>query len=90
MMTTDVGLMSAAGILFMLGVGAFYFRYFMKQMHDEEAPGQEMANVGGNDGFMVGSVPWQEKFDRCELRSFEWPSARRLHLAGDVIAPHTP
>jgi hypothetical protein len=37
LMTTDVGLMSAAGILFMLGMGAFYFRHFMKHMHDDEA-----------------------------------------------------
>ena len=37
LMTTDVGLMSAAGMLFMLGMGAFYFRYFMKHMHDDEA-----------------------------------------------------
>jgi hypothetical protein len=37
LMTSDVGLMSAAGILFMLGMGAFYFRYFMKHMHDDEA-----------------------------------------------------
>ena len=37
LMTTDVGLMSAAGILFMLGMGAFYFRYFVKHMHDDEA-----------------------------------------------------
>lgn len=37
LMTTDVGLMSAAGILFMLGMGAFYFRYFMKHMHEDEA-----------------------------------------------------
>ena len=37
LMTTDVGLMSAAGILFMLGMGAFFLRYFMKHMHDDEA-----------------------------------------------------
>jgi hypothetical protein len=37
LMTTDVGLMSAAGILFMLGMGAFFFRYFMKHMHEDEA-----------------------------------------------------
>jgi hypothetical protein len=36
LMTTDVGLMSAAGILFMLGMGAFYLRYFLKHMHDDE------------------------------------------------------
>jgi hypothetical protein len=37
LMTTDVGLMSAAGILFTLGMGVFYFRYFMKHMHEDEA-----------------------------------------------------
>lgn len=37
LLTTDVGLMSAGGILFMLGMGAFYLRYFMKHMHDDEA-----------------------------------------------------
>jgi hypothetical protein len=36
LMTTDVGLMSAAGIVFMLGMGALYFRYFMKHMHEDE------------------------------------------------------
>jgi len=37
LMTTDVGLMSAGGILFMLGMGAFYLRYFFKHMHEDEA-----------------------------------------------------
>jgi hypothetical protein len=37
LVTTDVGLMSAGGILFMLGMGAFYLRYFLKHMHDDEA-----------------------------------------------------
>ena len=37
LITSDAGLMSAAGILFMLGMGVFYFRYFMKHMHDDEA-----------------------------------------------------
>lgn len=37
LMTSDVGLMSVAGILFMLGMGAFFLRYFMKHMHDDEA-----------------------------------------------------
>ncbi len=34
--TTDVGLMSAAGILFMLGMGVFYVRYFLRHMHEDE------------------------------------------------------
>lgn len=37
LMTTDVGLMSAAGMLFMLGMGVFYLRYFVKHMRDNEA-----------------------------------------------------
>lgn len=35
--STDVGLMSLAGLTFMLGMGAFFVRYFLKHMHDEEA-----------------------------------------------------
>ncbi len=37
LMTTDVGLMSAAGILFMLGMGGFFLRYFFKHMREDEA-----------------------------------------------------
>jgi len=37
LVTTDVGLMSLAGILFMLGMGGFYLRYFFKHMHDDAA-----------------------------------------------------
>jgi hypothetical protein len=35
--STDVGLMSIGGIVFMLGMGVFYVRYFLKHMHDDEA-----------------------------------------------------
>jgi hypothetical protein len=35
--TTDVGLMSAAGILFMLGMGVFFLRYMSRHMHEDEA-----------------------------------------------------
>ena len=35
--STDYGLMSAAVILFMLGMGAFYVRYFLKHMHEDDA-----------------------------------------------------
>jgi hypothetical protein len=34
--TTDVGLMSAAGIAFMLGMGVFFVRFFVRHM-DEDA-----------------------------------------------------
>jgi hypothetical protein len=37
LVSTDVGLMSAAGLLFMIGMGGFYLRYFLKHMHDDEA-----------------------------------------------------
>ena len=35
--TTDVGLMTAAGFVFMLGMGAFFVRYFLKHMKDDAA-----------------------------------------------------
>jgi Protein of unknown function (DUF3149) len=38
--TSDVGLMSAAGILFMLGMGVFYVRYFLRHMHEDELRAQ--------------------------------------------------
>ena len=37
LLTTDVGLMSAAGILFMLGMGVFYLRYFLKHIAADAA-----------------------------------------------------
>ena len=37
LMTTDVGLMSAAGILFMLGMAVFFVRYFVQHMYEDEA-----------------------------------------------------
>ena len=33
--STDVGLMSIGGIIFMLGMGVFYVRYFMKHMKED-------------------------------------------------------
>lgn len=38
--TTDVGLMSFGGIVFMLGMGVFYVRYFLRHMHEDEARAQ--------------------------------------------------
>jgi putative copper export protein len=35
--STDYGLMSAGVIVFMLGMGVFYVRYFLKHMHEDEA-----------------------------------------------------
>lgn len=37
LMTTDVGLMSAGGILFMLAMGVFYLRYFLKHIEADAA-----------------------------------------------------
>ena len=33
--TTDVGLMSAAGIAFMLGMAVFFVRYFLRHMRED-------------------------------------------------------
>ena len=33
--TTDVGLMSVAGIAFMLGMGVFFIRYFLKHIQED-------------------------------------------------------
>ena len=35
--TTDVGLLSIVGLTFMLGMGAFFVRYFLEHMHEDEA-----------------------------------------------------
>lgn len=35
--TSDVGLLSLASIVFMLGMGVFYLRYFIRHMHEDEA-----------------------------------------------------
>jgi hypothetical protein len=35
--TTDVGLMSVAGIAFMLGMGVFFVRYFLRHMKEDAA-----------------------------------------------------
>ena len=34
--STDVGVMSAAVIAIMLGMGAFFARYFISHMHEDE------------------------------------------------------
>ena len=35
--TTDVGLLSIAVIAFMLGMGGFYLRYFLKHVREDSA-----------------------------------------------------
>lgn len=42
--TTDVGLLSIGVIVFMLGMGGFYLRYFLHHMHEDEA--RERARTG--------------------------------------------
>ncbi|WIT10144.1 DUF3149 domain-containing protein [Paucibacter sediminis] len=39
--TSDVGLMSAAGLLFMLGMGVFYIRYFLRHIAEDAAAAQQ-------------------------------------------------
>jgi hypothetical protein len=39
--TTDYGLMSAAGILFMLGMLGYYVYYFIHHMHVDEKAEQD-------------------------------------------------
>ncbi len=36
-LSTDYGLMSAAVIAITLGMAAFYVRYFLRHMHEDEA-----------------------------------------------------
>jgi len=38
---SDVGLMSLAGLVFMLGMGVFYIRYFLRHMREDEAREQQ-------------------------------------------------
>lgn len=45
-LTTDYGLMSLAVIAFMLGMGVFYTRYFLKHMRDDEAAAKAAAAAG--------------------------------------------
>ena len=35
--TSDVGLMSLGGIVFMLGMGVFFVRYFLRHMQEDAA-----------------------------------------------------
>ncbi len=39
--TTDVGLMSVAGIVFMLGMGVFFIRYFFRHMKEDAASAEQ-------------------------------------------------
>jgi hypothetical protein len=34
--TSDVGLMTVVGMAFMLGMGVFFVRYFLRHMHEDE------------------------------------------------------
>jgi len=35
--TTDVGLMSAGGMAFMIGMAVFFIRFFLRHMREDEA-----------------------------------------------------
>ena len=37
LLSTDVGLLSLGSIVFMLGMGGFYLRYFLRHMAQDEA-----------------------------------------------------
>jgi len=37
LLTTDYGLMSISGIVFMLGMGVFFVRFFQRKMAEDEA-----------------------------------------------------
>lgn len=37
LLTTDYGIMSVAGIAFMLGMMVFFIRYFLRHMREDEA-----------------------------------------------------
>ena len=41
--TTDVGIMSALGIAFMLGMGVFFVRYFARHIKEDAARAQRDA-----------------------------------------------
>lgn len=41
--TTDVGLMSIGGIVFMLGMAVFFVRYFLTHMRDDAARAERQA-----------------------------------------------
>ncbi len=41
--STDYGLMSIAGIVFMIGMGVFFVRFFMKHMREDEAAAKAAA-----------------------------------------------
>jgi hypothetical protein len=34
--TSDVGLMTVAGLAFMMGMGVFFVRYFLRHMREDE------------------------------------------------------
>jgi hypothetical protein len=44
--TTDYGLMSAAGIAFMLGMGVFFVRYFLTHIREDAAAAEREARLG--------------------------------------------
>lgn len=47
--TTDVGLLSMGSMAFMVGMGIFYLRYFVKHMHEDEAKDTGRSQKAPND-----------------------------------------
>ncbi len=41
--STDYGLMSISGIVFMLGMGVFFIRYFNRKMNEDAKAAQKQA-----------------------------------------------
>lgn len=44
--STDYGLMSISGIIFMLGMGVFFLRYFKRKMAEDAATAAKAASYG--------------------------------------------
>jgi hypothetical protein len=44
--STDYGLMSAAGIAFMLGMGVFFLRYFLRHIREDGEAAERAARLG--------------------------------------------
>ena len=47
-LSTDYGLMSAAGLAFMLGMGVFFLRYFLRHIREDGEAAERAARLGGS------------------------------------------
>lgn len=48
--STDYGLMSAAGIAFMIGMGVFFLRYFQRHIREDTEAAERAAHQQGRAG----------------------------------------